>query len=493
MILHRSSSLLLHRLRDAGLIWFSLFFLPMSTFVLLASYVFSRIFQSKTMAAHQRIRASARFRPKKILVTGVGMTKGLCLARIFYEAGHDVTGADFSDQACGRYSVSLKAFYHLQKPTEITGSASYIQGLIDIITRNHIDLWVSCSGVASAVQDGEAKEIIEARTNCKAVQFNVKDTQILHEKHSFIERTAELGLTVPETHTITSQAQVEKILGATAPEKKYIMKTIGMVDAARSDMTLLPMSSMQATENYISQREISQKSQWILQQYLSGPEYCTHALVIRGIVKAFVACPSADILMHYEALPSDSALSRRMLDFTKTYAKAGGEDFTGHLSFDFMIEESAVKDPETAVLYPIECNPRAHTAVVLFNDDAQAMVDAYLSLLKSGDKRMSEDADPISPRSPQKYYWVGHDIFDLVLLPMISVLQREHSVLDLCRKYRIFLSHGLLWKDGTYEIWDPLPWWWLYHVYWPLLFFSSFRAGRKWSRMNVSTTKMFEC
>ncbi|KAG9590125.1 hypothetical protein KCU90_g14242, partial [Aureobasidium melanogenum] len=49
------------------------------------------------------------------------------------------------------------------------------------------------------------------------------------------------------------------------------------------------------------------------------------------------------------------------------------------------------------------------------------------------------------------------------------------------------------WKDGTYEIWDPLPAWWLYHVYWPFQFAKSLVTGFKWSRINVSTTKMFGC
>lgn len=493
MILDGSSSVLSHRLRDASLIVTSLICLPLSTLILLLSHVYSIILQSKANVARQRMRSSPKFQPRTVLVTGVGMTKGLCLARMFYEAGHDVIGADFSDFACGKHSLALKSYHRLQKPSASTGSTLYIQGLVNIIVENDVELWVSCSGVASAVEDGQAKEIIEARTECKAVQFNVKDTQMLHEKHTFIEHTASIGLTVPETHTITSQAQAEKILQNSTPGRKFIMKPVGMIDAARSDMTLLPMSSMQATENYLSQREMSAKSQWILQQYILGPEYCTHALVIRGIVKAFVSCPSADVLMHYEALPAESALNTKMLKFTKAYAKSEGKDFTGHLSFDFMVEKGALKDTETAVLYPIECNPRAHTAVTLFNNDALTTVDAYVSLLKTGDKKMSEETEPVMPRTLQKYYWIGHDLFELALLPIISFLLLRSTFSQLLASFRTFLTHLLFWKDGTYEIWDPLPWWWLYHVYWPLQLWSSFRAGKRWSRMNVSTTKMFEC
>ena len=488
-----SSSLLLHRARDAALIISSLLFLPLSTLVLVVSYAFSTVFRRRTRAFPQQAWKAPNVRPRTILVTGVGMTKGLCLARMFYQAGHNVIGADFSDFSCGKHSIALEKYYCLQKPSASTESTLYFQGLIDIIVENDVELWVSCSGVASAVEDGQAMEIIEARTDCKAIQFNVKDTQILHEKHTFIEHTVRIGLTVPETHTITSQAQAEKILNNATPERHFLMKPVGMLDAARSDMTLLPMRSTQATENYLCQHEISDKSQWILQQYISGFEYCTHALVIRGIVKAFVSCRSADILMHYEALPAQSPLHRKMLNFTKLYAKHGGKTFTGHLSFDFMVEQDELNDLETATIYPIECNPRAHTAVALFGDDASSLVDAYMSIFESDEKQTSKGLELVIPQAPKKYYWIGHDLFELVLIPTLSLLSFRISLSDLCACLRTFCAHLLFWKDGTYETWDPLPWWWLYHVYWPFQFWLSLAGGKKWSRMNVSTTKMFQC
>ncbi|KAK3044781.1 hypothetical protein LTS18_000367, partial [Coniosporium uncinatum] len=51
--------------------------------------------------------------------------------------------------------------------------------------------------------------------------------------------------------------------------------------------------------------------------------------------------------------------------------------------------------------------------------------------------------------------------------------------------------HLLSWKDGTFEVQDPLPWFVLYHVYWPAQFVQSLRTGNWWSRVNVSTGKMF--
>lgn len=512
-MLDANSSVFEHAVQNIALIALSLLFLPLDTFVVLCSLVASHFLNNQVETHRKAIRRRPSFKPRTILVTGVGMTKGLALARMFYEEGHDVIGADFEEngtRSCGRVSKALYKFVPLRKPNARDGSAPYIQDLLDIVTSEDVDLWVSCSGVASAIEDGEAKQIIEARTSCKAIQFDVKTTQVLHEKHTFIERTKELELPVPETHTITDRAAIDTAL-ANAPEgRKYIMKTIGMDDSNRGDMTLLPKSTPEETAKHLSKLKISDSSAWILQQFIKGCEYCTHALVIKGHVKAFVACPSAELLMHYQALPVSSKLSQEMLKFTQTFATAGGESFTGHLSFDFLVEDADLsklyEDPMAEItLYPIECNPRAHTAVALFNG-TMGMADAYLSLLEGSSDHQLSYADAVangtinehvlfSSFPYRRYYWIGHDLVNLLILPLVALLtlRPDSSLLELIQNIDLLLDRLLFWKDGTYEVWDPLPWWWLYHVYWPWQFFLCLWTGKRWSRINVSTCKMFEC
>ncbi|EMC91072.1 hypothetical protein BAUCODRAFT_56716, partial [Baudoinia panamericana UAMH 10762] len=469
---------------------------------------------------------------KTILVTGVGMTKGLALARLFYAAGHNVIGADFEPAflptCSGRVSRSLTSFHKLSKPDgSREKQAKYTQELLNIVRKENVDIWVSCSGVASALEDGQAKEMIELVTACKCVQFDVPTTKRLHEKHSFIEYTKSLALPVPETHTVTSKAAALQVLDdAAGTGRKYIMKYIGTDDAVRGDMTLLPLSSPARTKAHISRLDVSEDRPWILQQYVRGPEFCTHSLVVKGEVKAFVACPSSELLMHYEALPSDGALSMSMLRFTQEYAAAGGNAFTGHLSFDFLVEmddaERALRDPSANVrLYPIECNPRTHTAVCLFNDTPE-MVDAYLTLLSPKAASISSSPSPtgtnsttatpnglaplpIFPNPPtKKYYWLGHDLVTFVLLLLLSLASLSPdgpSFREVFESVATFGEHVLWWKDGTWEVWDPWPAWWLYHVYWVVQFAGALGGlvgevlglgrGGKWSRVNVSTTKMF--
>ncbi|KAI4267537.1 MAG: hypothetical protein L6R38_008218 [Xanthoria sp. 2 TBL-2021] len=492
----------LHLAQNAALILTSILFLPITTFILVSSYVISFLIPQDAPRKRRRLRASRTFVPQTILITGVGMSKGLVLARLFYEAGHDVIGADFESygvQACGRYSRSVRRFFRLPKPTADDGSAYYINALLRVVKQERVDLWVSCSGVASAVEDGQAKEVIERRSSCLAIQFDVATTSTLHEKDTFTQETERLGLPVPETHNVTSRDAVHKVLHKSPKRNSYIMKSVGVDDAARGDMTLLPRRTVSETYNHVAQIAISDQKPWVLQQFIKGKEYCTHALVIEGKVKMFVSCPSAELLMHYDALPSDSALSRAMLAFTMEFVARTGKSMTGQLSFDFLVDEKANEKGAELLLKSIECNPRAHTAVTLFSGQGAEVSKCYLSLLESnmvngdGYPADSVEAEIVVPKQPAKYYWVGHDLVTLVLLPLLHLLLGRIPVKDWIRGCSEFMAHVLFWQDGTFEVWDPLPWWWLYHVYWPGQFLASILQRRKWSRVNVSTTKIFGC
>lgn len=497
-----------HLLQNASLILLSILFLPLSTTLLFLSYAVSKLISPQATTRH-RIRnkrgphGGASFRPRTVLVTGVGMTKGLSLARTFYLAGHNVIGADFQSYGippCGRFSRALRKFYALPKPNADDGAAYYINALLCIVQTEGVDLWVSCSGVASAVEDGQAKEVLERRSDCRCVQSGVPTTAMLHEKDTFITETARLGLPVPEMHNVTSRAAVHKVLNESPRTKKrYIMKSVGMDNKSQRNMTVLPRRTLSETYGHLSTIPIAEDKPWVLQEFVKGKEYCTHALLVNGEVKAFVACPSLELLMHYEALPADSVLSKAMLRFTQEFARRSGGSMTGHLSFDFLIEERVTEKGAEMGLVPIECNPRAHTAVVLFQGREKEMAEAYMSALKVH-KRLNingytngdgGDKQPLTPQHPPGYHWMGHDVATLLIYPLLFLLLRKIALSEYLQNCRAFLEYLLFWKDGTYELWDPLPAWWLYHVYWPGQFLACIFLGKNWSRVNISTIEMF--
>ncbi|KAI1480271.1 hypothetical protein F4774DRAFT_418289 [Daldinia eschscholtzii] len=505
-------------IRCFSLVTLSIFFLPFSILLVIFCFILSLIpyydprHPSKDTTQEECVQET-------VLVTGVGMAKGLTLARAFYASGHRVIGADIDDPhiPCpGRYSRSLSAFYRLPKSTGKDGPDDYIRELINIVNIENVKLWVSCSGVTNAVQDAQAKESIEKRTLCKCIQFDVQTTSTLHDKGSFMDECKKLDLPIPETYEVRSKYDTFRILSGCVtsnPDRRYILKPVGMDDIHRGNMTILPLESEEETKHHISQLPISDSNPWILQQYIpGGKEYCTHALVIGGIVKCFLACPSSEFLMNYELL-QDSALWKAMLMFTIEFVQRSPrpEAMTGHLSFDFMTSEESVHyGGFRRNIYAIECNPRAHTAAVLFghgSPEAQDMVQAYIDainvkrkmfitddllsdevLLLSAEEKVVMPSENMHPR-----YWIGHDLVSLLLYPLyhwcIGSIDSRTAISNVLE----FVSHMLLWKEGTFEVWDPLPAFSLYHIYWPMKLVTSWWNGNRWSRINVSTTKIFAC
>lgn len=496
--------------------WAMLYFLPYSS-------------STPTGAMYHRNMCQSRrdFSQKTVLITGVGMTKGLALARSFWLCGHKVVAADFDIERCsiwlpgrGRvYSKSFDKLYSLKRPVaredmkeeeKAEVQIRYITEIYRIVQEEGVDLWVSCSGVASAVEDAMVKVALdnmpsEEGARCACIQFDVPTTSTLHEKSAFVRHTKWLNLPVPETYDVTSHAQVLHFLNRATknnPCKRFILKPVGMDDANRGDMTRLPLSTAQDTERHVRRLPISKDRPWILQQFIhGGKEYCTHSLVVDGDVKAFVACPSAELLMHYTALAHDEPVGEGMLEFTRRFAAAAGKGFTGHLSFDFMTE----KDEEGMTrLYAIECNPRAHTAVALFGQagrEMRNMVEAYLLAIEScrnpGESGLNKNNGASRlvrpPTDAASRYWVGHDFLTLLLLPIWRLLRWNTKLSELAIGLRRFVRHLLFWKDGTFELWDPWPFVALYHHYWPMAIATSWWKGERWSRVNVSTTKMFSC
>lgn len=498
-----------HVWKNVLLLVLSVAFAPISAAVVLFSIAAAKLHRQRniTFSREDRKHGAAVQQRKTILVTGVSMTKGLAIARnLAQHTPHRLIGADISAFSPGRFSNAIVKYYRLDVPSG-DDAEPYIDSILHIIQAEKVNLWISCSSVVAAVEDGQVVRLAEAQAKSQnrrfeAIQFREDVVEKFHEKDKFITYISSLSLPTPESHRCTSPQEALDVLmrelhrtptkansssrkSTSPPRKQFIMKPIGVDDKARNAMmTLLPFPSTDATSTYIRRLGISPSNPFQLQQFIRGTEYCTHALVIRGRVAAFTCCPSLELLMHYDALPADSKLFRAMLEFTQRVCRDGGETFTGHLSFDFLVE-----DEENVVLYPIECNPRAHTAVVLF-DRTPEMADAYLSVFDaqgtSAVKTASENwraKTPVVPRAPTPaYYWFGHDVLTLGVLPLLDFLFRRATRDDVVIGWLALWRHLVYWRDGTFTLEDPWPFFALYHVYWPWKFLLALGKGKAWSR-----------
>lgn len=475
-----------HVWKNASLVALSILCLPVSAALVLYCLILQRINGRNKVLQAEKDSTTVTQR-KTILVTGVSMTKGLSIARVLSQnTQHRVIGADISPLSPGRFSQAIAKYYRLDTPNG-DDAEPYIDSILSVIRNEKVDLWISCSSVIAAVEDGQVVRLAQAQAKdagrrFEAIQFYEDVVEKFHEKDKFIDYIHSLDLPIPESHRVTSPEEALNVLLRNVGDKedgnkKFIMKPIGVDDHARNAMmTLLPFASPSDTKKYIHNLNVSYSNPFQLQQFIKGNEYCTHALVIRGKVKAFCSCPSLELLMHYEPLPANSRLNKEMLAFTQRVAADGGNTFTGHLSFDFLVE-----DEQNPLLYPIECNPRAHTAVVLFEETPE-MADAYLAALDYR-KDAGGQEDPVSPRSPaSSYYWAGHDLVSFLILPFLDALFGAGSWAEFFDGVGTFWQHFANWKDGTLTVHDPWPFFVLYHLYWPAKFLDCLFKGKQWSR-----------
>jgi len=489
LALTTSHSLPAHVFKNLSLILLSGVFLPISTVIFLLSLLKECI---RPSPAAQLLPPEKR---KTVMISSLEMTKGQSLARSFYLAGHRVIGIDIARGgviSSGRFSRAVETYYVVDSPVseEDGGQQRYEDALLDIIEKENVDLWICVSDVASTIEDAVAAEKIRLETKCEVFQPLPETCRTLHYKNLFIQHTDKIGLDIPETVCVTSRAEALQFIKARESSgKNYILKSIALDDddVPCSDMTIFPCSTTEESEACISELPISTDHPWLFQEHITGHIFSTHSVVTNGQLRAFVACPSSELPMHYQGLEVYRKHSLKLQELTQRYVESFENGcLTGQVSFDVLISEG--KDKELT-LFPIECNPRTHTAVVLFEGAPEQLCHAYLSLLEPASERQNGASGVryFVPNHPEaeRYYWFGHDLVTLFFLPLMEGSRVVEALGE-------FFTHLFLWKDATFRTWDPAPFWWLYQVYWPSLFWQCLVSGTRWSRVNVSTTRIFE-
>ncbi|KAK3376324.1 hypothetical protein B0T24DRAFT_525428 [Lasiosphaeria ovina] len=514
-------------------LYLSILLLPFDTAVIVLLWLWSRVTDYGSIGPQKTLPAAQR---KTVLITSVGTAQGLTLARLFHRAGHRVIGADTEPLSIGAVSQAVHKHYALARPPASTAlplpknaaDNKYIGGLLRIVRAEGADLCISASDNAHmALHDALACDAVESQTFCKAVRSGVDDARTLGDRALFMDLAHRLRLPVPDFAVVRSREQlvetVEERRGQLGPGlddhhdrplRRYLVKPLGVDDdgSGGQQPLLLPRPTRDETETQVAQlplplplstmeEKAGQNTPAVLvQEFVPGHEYCSHAVVIRGQVRAFAACPSSDVMTHYTLLPTGSAHHAEMLAFTRRQREGDGDGDGGHHDRRRLLlllpADDHDHDPDPSLeLCAVECSsPRAHTAAVLFSH-TPALVDEYLWLL--GEDAPPARAAPLTP-SHRRYYWAGQDLFDLVLRPWLSlarVTTNDQLAAQLDEGWasaRLFASRVASWKDATLEPWDPLPAWWLYHVFWPARFIRLWRDGQRWSRVNVGTGRVYK-
>jgi predicted ATP-grasp superfamily ATP-dependent carboligase len=392
--------------------------------------------------------------PKTILIAGARMTKTLQLARSFHAAGHRVILIDTEKFWLNgnRFSNTVAAFYTVPDPQQ--DLAGYTRTLQDIARQEGVDLFIPVAIFAVVYPKGMNSHPLA--DYCEVFHYNAETTRMLDDKFAFAEQARSLTLSVPKSFKITAPEQVLNF-DFSQEKHSYILKSIPYDAVHRLDLTKLPCATPEATAAFVKSLPISPEKPWILQEFIPGQEYCTHSTVRNGQSTLYCCCPSSAFQVNYESVekPEIKAWIDRFL------ASVGG---TGQASFDII-------QAEDGTVYPIECNPRTHSAMTLFYNQP-GVADAYLNL--------EPPSDPLQPLSSSKpTYWLYHELWRLT---EVRSLQQLRSWLHQIRRG----------KDAVFTVNDPLPFLMVHHWQIPLLLLENLRDLRGWIRIDFNIGELIE-
>jgi hypothetical protein len=383
-----------------------------------------------------------------VMISGGKMTKALALARAFHRDGHRVVLVESARYRLTghRFSRCVDRFRTIPEPTD----PGYAAALLRIVRDEGVDLYVPVCSPVSSVADAHAAPLLAE--HCEVLHVGPDVIGLLDDKDRFAETAASFGLDVPETHRVTDPAQVAAFDFDARPGRTYVLKSIAYDPVRRLDLTPLPRPTPEETEAFARSLPISPDNPWILQEFVAGPEFCTHSTVRDGEVTLHGCCASSSFQVNYAMLdrPDVEKWVRRFV---------GGLGLTGQVSFDFI-------EAADGRVVAIECNPRTHSAITMFHD-TPGVADAYLG-------RGSGTLVPRQGARPT--YWTYHEVWRLLTGPdrigtLRTILRGTDAVLD---------------RD------DPLPFLALHHLQIPWLLLRTLRRGSDWVRIDLNIGKIVE-
>lgn len=381
-----------------------------------------------------------------VLLTGGKMTKALALARLFHQAGHRVVLVESAKYRLTghRFSRAVDAFFCVPEPTD----PHYAEALLDIVDREHVDAFVPVSSPAASVPDARAGALLAPL--CDVVHGPGFMVAKLDDKSEFSRLAGVVGVRVPDCHRITDPRQIEEF---DFPEgRSYILKRVAYNPVGRMDLTRLSRRTPERNAEFARSLPISAQDPWVLQEFIEGPEYCTHATVRDGEIRVYGCCESSAFQVNYAHV--DKPEIRLWVEQFVRALK-----LTGQVSFDFI--EDADGRP-----YAIECNPRTHSAITMFGDHPHVAA-AYLDAIHL----------QVTPRPRARpTYWIYHELWRLLTGP-----DRRGRIVTILRG-----------RDAIFTAWDPLPYLMVHHLQIPSLLIDNLRRRKGWSRIDFNIGKLVE-
>lgn len=418
------------------------------TLTILASFI--KLFVKKKQKIHL---------DKVILINDIRMTKSLEMARYFKRNGFFVIGVTSPKyrHAMSRFSNSFKKIYIIPDAKEQTDQ--YMKFLIKIVKDNKVDWFIPICAPATEVIDAKIRDYLIENNICKVLHFDEKTTSSLGDKFKFSQWVESLNLRIPKYAKITD---LEQIISYKIPSgEKYILKRI-KYDPFRRSIPILLTTTNKLSKKILTSLNISNENPWILQKFIEGKEYCAHATIVDNQIKLYTDSNSSSMQLNYQHI-GHPLIYKWVNEFIKK-----SKISTGQICFDFI-------EDNNGNIFPIECNPRIHSAITSFYNQSDVIRACF--------ENLSPNELPLTPTSSAKMtYWLPEEICRLF---KISIN------LQMFEKIKDILTNILRGKYIIFRLDDPWPAFGI-HLHFISLLIPKLINGSRWSRLEFCIGKIVE-
>ncbi|MGB7485957.1 MAG: ATP-grasp domain-containing protein [Phormidesmis sp.] len=286
--------------------------------------------------------------PKTVLLTGGRAPVTLELARLFADAGDRVLVADsLRHQLCTCSQAVAKNFV-VPAPRENTGenTAAYIAALQEIVQLEQVDWLIPTCEEIFYIAAGLAK----LGPYCRVFVEPLEKLEPFHNKWTFIQKIQAMGLAAPETWLIQTEQDLRQLLKGVATPKHLVLKPV--YSRFASQVKFVSKSGAE-TINI----DLRPDKPWVAQAFITGTHYCLYGVAHQGQLTAFAAYPTTFTAGAGSCICFESVADPTLLAWMQRVVDA--EQFTGQIAFDVIMAADGK-------LYPLECNPRAISAIHLF-------------------------------------------------------------------------------------------------------------------------------
>ncbi|MCM3161367.1 ATP-grasp domain-containing protein [Metabacillus litoralis] len=296
---------------------------------------------------------------KRVLVTGARAPVALHLCRLMSQAGFEVYATDCISYPLTKVSNSIKKFIFTPSPKKDT--KSFIKSLINIIEQQKISLIIPTSEEIFYI----SRYKDQLTPFCHVFVDDFAKLNLLHNKYEFIQLVKNLGFEVPRTALLSNHVNLDQFEDESALLKKVY---------SRFSESIIFLQSVGQIPNHIKKG-----GSWLVQEKIVGKQYCSYTIANDGKVLAhstykseFTAGLGATLSFKHESRPDIERFAQVVVEKL---------NFSGQISFDFIIHENGVA-------FPIECNPRATSGLHLFDKKlAYLFTDAKSILYPRKDKK----------------------------------------------------------------------------------------------------------